>query len=115
MSSPLGGLVLAGVFVAEVAALAALFVWGLATQGWLLGVAAAGVAALAWGLFAAPKARFPHPVGRLLVKVAVFGSAVVGLWGAGHPGWAWALAVFVVVVHALTLLPAVRSVDPREY
>lgn len=115
MSSPFGALVLAGVFVAELAALAALFAWGLATQGWLLGLAAAGVAALAWGLFAAPKARFPHPVVRPLVKVAVFGSAAVGLWQAGHPAWARGLAAFVVVVHALTLLPAVSSVDPREY
>ncbi len=113
MSSSLGWLVLAGVFLAELAALAALFVWGLATQGWLVGVAAAGVAALAWGLFAAPRARFPHPVGRLLVKLAVFGGAVVGLWSAGYPGWAWSLAGFVVVVHLLSLLPSVRAVDPR--
>ncbi len=113
MSSHFGWLVLAGVFLAELAALAALFVWGLATQGWLLGLAAAVAAALAWGLFAAPKARFPHPVGRALVKTAVFGSAVVGLWSAGLPGWAWALAALTVVVHGLSLLPAVLAVDPR--
>ncbi len=105
---------LAGVFLAELAALVALVVWGLATRGWLLGLAAAAMAALAWGLFAAPKARFPHPVGRALVKTAVFGSAGVGLWSAGLPGWAWAFAAFVVVVHALSLLPAVRAVDPRD-
>ena len=114
MSSPLGWPVLAGVFLAELAALVALFVWGVATGSWLLGLAAAFLAALAWGLFAAPKARFPHPVGRALVKTAVFGSAVVGLWSAGRPGWAWALATFTVVVHALSLLPAVRAVDPRH-
>jgi Protein of unknown function (DUF2568) len=115
MSSSVGWLVLAGVFVAELAALVALFVWGLATQGWLLGLAAAGLAAVAWGLFAAPKARYPHPVGRALVKVAVFGGSVAGLWAAGLVGWAVALACFVVAVHALSLLPSVHSVDPREY
>jgi hypothetical protein len=115
MSSSVGWLVLAGLFLAELAALAGLFVWGLATQGWLLGLAAAGVAAVLWGLFAAPKARFPHPAGRAVVKVAVFGSAVAGLWAVGHHGWALALACFVVALQLLSLLPSVRSVDPREY
>ena len=41
---------------------------------------------LAWGLFASPRARFPHPTARLLVTI---------------------------VVHAAARLPVVRAVDPR--
>jgi 4-amino-4-deoxy-L-arabinose transferase-like glycosyltransferase len=109
----LGWLVLAGVFLAELVALAALFVWGLSAQGWVLAVAVTLAAAVAWGLFAAPKARFPHPVGRAVVKAVVFAGAVAGLWAAGHPGWAVAVGAFVVLVHVLARFPAVRAVDPR--
>ena len=113
-ASAVGWLVLTGVFLAELAALAGLFVWGLDASGWLVGLGAAALAAVAWGLFAAPKARFPHSVARLLVKLLVFGSAVLGLWVAGHTGWAVALAVLALAVHALALLPGVRAVDPRD-
>ena len=64
---------------------------------------------LVWFLFASPKARFGGPVVRPVVKVLVFGLASLGLWDAGHPGWALALLVFSVVVNTLALLPAVQA------
>ena len=47
------------------------------------------------------------------VLALVFGSASLGLWQAGQPGWALALLVFSVVVNALALLPFVRRLVPE--
>ena len=83
----------------ELAALAALGLWGWHAPGPLaVRVVAAAVAPLAgavvWWTWVAPKARrrLPDPL-RLAAEVLVFGNAVVGLLVTGHPGWAVALAV----------------------
>ena len=65
-----------------------------------------------WWTFASPKAPRGGPVARPLVKVLVFGSATVGLWLAGHPGWAAAFLVFSVVVNGLAQLRFVRELVP---
>jgi hypothetical protein len=88
-------------FLLELAVLAALAYWGF-TVGpstpvkIALGVGAPVLAAVAWGLFAAPKARFTlPPAGVLTVKVLVFGAATAALYAAGrHP----LAAIFAVLV-----------------
>lgn len=105
----LGWLVLTLVFVDEVAAAVAAGVWGRYAGGWPLAVLAPVVVVAVWWAFASPKARWGGPVVRPVVKVLVFGLAPLGLWVAGHHGWAVALLAFSVVVNGLAQLPAVRA------
>ncbi|MFE2250149.1 YrdB family protein [Streptomyces lavendulae] len=76
-------------FLLEVAALLALAVWGYEWGGHLvvgavLGAVVAGAAAVLWGAFAAPRARYPVPLPAVLaVKALVFGSAALALAGLG--------------------------------
>lgn len=113
-----GWTVLALVFLDEVAAAGAAGVWGShvgrGATAVLLAVAVPLLLVLVWWAFASPKAPFGGPVVRPVVKVLVFGLASLGLWQAGHPGWALALLVFSVVVNALALLPSVRSLVPAD-
>ena len=90
-------------FFLELAALTALAVWGwLATDSaplrLLLTFAAPLLAAFAWGRYVAPRSprRLTDPQ-RLLVELAVFGSATAGLVAVGHPWLAAALATAYVV------------------
>ncbi|MCD2462893.1 YrdB family protein [Streptomyces sp. MBT42] len=97
-------------FLLELAALAVLARWGWESAAsivprLLLAVAAPVAAAVLWGLFAAPKARFRVPLaGVLAVKALVFGAAAAALAGLERPGWATAFAVVVVVNTALATL-----------
>lgn len=90
-------------FLLELGALAALCYWGFATGGNLLtklalGLGAPALAAVAWGLFAAPKATFAVPlVVVLVVKAIVFGAAAAALYALGHRTLAIVFAVVVVV------------------
>ncbi|MEV1037558.1 DUF2568 domain-containing protein [Streptomyces sp. NPDC050204] len=90
-------------FVVELAALAALAWWGFATGGGmagqlLLGVGAPVVAAVVWGMFAAPRARFRPPlVGVLVVKAVVLGCGVYAVHAVGHSVGAVFFGVVVVV------------------
>ena len=94
-------------FLLEVAALGVLAWWGWRSGGDIalrivLAVAAPAVAAVLWGMFAAPKARTPLPTGGVLtVKALVFGAAVAALYALGHGEVA---AVFAVVVAVNTVL-----------
>ena len=108
----LGWFVLALVFVDEVLAVAAAAVWGAWAGGPLLAVVAALLVVAVWWAFASPKAPYGGVVVRPVVKTLVFGAASLGLWQAGHPGWALALLVFSVVVNAVALLPFVRRLVP---
>jgi Protein of unknown function (DUF2568) len=100
-------------FLLELAALAALGYWG-----WRLGsgmpakvtasIGAPLLAAIAWGLFAAPRARFAVPLaGVLVVKALVFGAAAAALAATGHR--ALAVAFAVVVVANTTVATVVRN------
>ncbi|WP_433731761.1 YrdB family protein [Nocardia sp. CA-129566] len=89
-------------FVMELVAFAALGLWGWKTADTtpVKVVSAVGVpllAALAWGLFAAPNATFDHPLLAIVTKVVVFGGAAVGLWAVGYRPIA---VVFVIVLVA---------------
>ncbi|MFH8843007.1 YrdB family protein [Streptomyces sp. NPDC017868] len=94
-------------FLLELAALAVLAWWGWdSAEGvalrLLLAVAAPAVAAVVWGLFAAPKARFRVPLaGVLLVKALVFGAAALALLGVDRPVWAFGFAAVALVNTAL--------------
>ena len=97
-------------FVAELAALAALAVWGWSAGGstagrLLLAVAVPVVAAVLWGVFAAPRAPVRLPAVAVLVKVVVFGGAVLALVATGHPWAAAVLGVAAVLSSVLSTAP----------
>jgi hypothetical protein len=97
-------------FLAELGALVALAVWGWSVgdpTGWrvVLAVAAPTVAAVLWGVFAAPRAPVRVPALALLVKLVVFGGAVVALFATGHPWWAAVLAVAALLSSLLSTPP----------
>ena len=97
-------------FLLEVLALGGLAWWGADTGHGLaakilLGAGAPVLAAVAWGLFAAPRARFQVPLPAVLaVKVIVFGLAAVAVATIGRPGIAIAFAVVVVINTALATI-----------
>lgn len=72
-------------FLVELAALGILAWWGVRTGGSLpaklaLGIGIPLVAAVLWGLFAAPHATFQVTALAWAVKILVFGGAAVALW-----------------------------------
>ncbi len=97
------GINLALAFLLELAALVALAVWG-----WhigpstalrvLLAIALPLIAAVLWGMFAAPRARFTvSPWVRDTIKIIVYGLATIGLFVTGHPALAITFAALVIV------------------
>lgn len=89
-------------FVLELCALAALGYWGVRTGGGPVAKAALGVgtpllAAVLWGLFAAPRAPVSLPLLRLGVQLAVFGSAGAALYATGHRVLAAAFVLLVAI------------------
>jgi hypothetical protein len=109
----LGWVVLALVFLDELLVMAALAVWGAHAGGWPLGVGAAAAGMLVWFLFASPKARYGGPAARPVAKLLVIGAAIAGLGAAGHAGWAWALAVFSLVVNVVALHPDIAGLPSQ--
>jgi hypothetical protein len=90
-------------FVLELLALAGLAWWGARTGSGvaasvLLGVGTPLLAAVIWGLFAAPRARIRLPMAAILaVKAIVFGGAAVAVYAIGQHGLAIAFAVIALV------------------
>ncbi len=104
------GVWLAVAFGTELAALAALGYWGFTLDAggpvrWLAGLGLPLLAAVLWGAFASPRAPIQVLALTLVVKVAVYGGAVLALLTAGHPRLAIALGV-------LALLGSVLSPSP---
>ncbi|MEU6284252.1 YrdB family protein [Streptomyces sp. NPDC047028] len=97
-------------FLLELAALACLGWWGFTAgdgvgRHLLLGVGTPLVAVVAWGLFAAPRARLRPPLpGVLAVKAVVLGGGAAALYGVGHAVAAVAVAAVVVVNTAVAEL-----------
>jgi hypothetical protein len=92
-------------FLLELGALVALGYWGFTTASgataWLLGLGAPLGAAAFWGLFVAPKARFPvSATGRAVLGLVVFALATAALLDAGA-------TVAGIAFGALALLNAV--------
>jgi hypothetical protein len=104
-------------FLLELVALAALGYWGFhvghGTAARLaLAIGAPLLAAVVWGLFAAPRATFKVPTaGVVAVKVLVFGSATAAFFGTGHPVLGIVFAIVVVANTALVTLLR-RSAPP---
>lgn len=109
MGPRLNGLWLLLAFLSELAALAALAAWGWSAGSgagrWLPAVGLPVVAALLWGAFAAPRARFDVPAAALAVEVVVLGGAVVALVDLRHPWVAVLLAVAALLGAALARPP----------
>ena len=62
------------------------------------------LAALVWGLFAAPKAPLKGGLGfQLAVEALVFGAATAALFLAGRPVWGVAYAALVVLNRVLVI------------
>jgi hypothetical protein len=105
------GIWLTVAFVTELAAVAALGYWGFALDGtqalrWAAGIGLPLVAAVLWGVFAAPRAPVQVLAITLLVKAVVFGGAVLALFRTGHPRLALALGVLAVLGSVLSPSPA---------
>src|SRR5215213_4255935 len=97
-------------FLAELAALAALAAWGWSLGGStatrvLLAVAAAGGAAVLWGVFAAPQAPVHVLALSVAVTIVVFGGAVLALVAIGRPGLAVALGAAALLSSLLSTPP----------
>jgi hypothetical protein len=80
-------------FLVELLALALIGLWGYRAGGpvWAKALLAVGLpllAAVTWGLFAAPRARLRIPWVTLLVKVLVLGAAVAAGFTILPLGWA---------------------------
>ena len=76
-------------FLLELRALGVLGYWGVRTGDGLpvravLGLTAPLVAAVLWGMFAAPRAPVSSPSLELGTQLAVFGSAALALYVTGH-------------------------------
>jgi len=105
--------------VLELAALlgAGLGASAIAGGGWpgiLAGLVVAAVAALLWGLFRSPRARFPLPwPGRLLVEVAVMGAGAIGFAVAGQPVVAIVFGVLAVGSGSVNLVREERRARDR--
>jgi hypothetical protein len=75
-------------FLCELGLLVGLAYWGFTVgegaTAWLLGLGAPAVTAVVWGLFVAPKARYPvsMPI-RLTIEFDLFILATLALWFAG--------------------------------
>lgn len=106
-------------FVAEVMMLA-----GMAWAGWdlgtstvvsaLLAVALPIAAAVVWGLWCAPRARFPLPrLPRWAVKMTLFSIATVLLLQTDPTPWAGLYGVLTWLLF-LVSLPADRAMSPRS-
>ncbi len=70
--------------------------------GWVLGLGLPLLAAVLWGLFAAPRARVESPPLRLVTKLVVLGAGVVA--GFVVLPLVWAVVVAVIVVVNLVLM-----------
>jgi hypothetical protein len=97
----LGGALLAVRFGLELAALAALAYWGFSefdgVLAVLFGIGAPLAAAVVWGLFVSPKARYGSPARQAVGEALVFGAAVIALFDADQLVLAIVFAVAAVV------------------
>jgi len=117
----LRGITLTVRFLCELAMLAGLANWGThvadGVAAWLLGIGAPVMAAVVWGAFVAPKAKWPAPVPfRLAIELALFGTGAFGFAVAGQPVIAVALAVAGLVTSLINALQesAIRPAGPPD-
>ena len=116
-SSAFRGFNLALAFLLELAALAALAYWGYCTgnstfTSLVLGIGIPLVAAILWGLFAAPRARYPNRLLKITVKALVFGSAFFALIAKDQT--VLAIMFGVLVIANLLILRVTKPVNSIE-
>ena len=104
-------------FLLELAALAALGYWGYCTgdstfTSLLLGIGAPLLAAIAWGLFAAPKSVFRNRLLAIATKAVVFGAAFLALASKDLPGLAVIFGALVIA--NLILLAYMKPTSNRK-
>jgi Protein of unknown function (DUF2568) len=104
--SGLRGVTLTVRFLCELAMLAALAYWGFTVGrgvgAWVLGLGAPLLAAVVWGAFVAPRARWPVPIPvRVAIELVLFGAAAGALAVAGQPVLAVGLAVAALATSLL--------------
>jgi uncharacterized protein DUF2568 len=106
----LGGALLAVRFGLELAALASLAYWGFSefdgVPAVLFGIGGPLAAAVVWGLFVSPKARYGSPARQAVGEALVFGAAVIALFDADQPVLAVAFALVAVVDGVLVRVTA---------
>jgi hypothetical protein len=97
-------------FFLELAALAAFGYWGFEGGGgaimkWGFGIGAPLLGAVFWGAFEAPRAavKLAAPL-HLILELAFFGLAIVGLYKSGQPGLARAFGLIFVINEILLLV-----------
>ena len=106
-------------FLLELCALAALVYWGFRVGGGpitklVLGLGAPLLAAVLWGVFAAPRAPMSVPLARLAVQLVVFGSAAVALYATAHAALALTFAILVAVNSAMVRLGGTPEDKPSN-
>jgi hypothetical protein len=107
--SGLRGVTLTVRFLCELAMLAALAYWGFRVGdgigAWVLGVGAPLLAAVVWGAWVAPKARWPVPIPtRVAIEVVLFGAGTAALAVAGQPMLAVVLGIAALATSLLNAL-----------
>ena len=116
-SSAFRGINLALAFLLELSALAALGYWGYCAgnstfTSLLLGIGIPLIAAILWGLFAAPHARYPNPLLKIGVKALVFVAAFFALLDKDQTGLA--ILFGVLVIGNLLILRITKPLDSIE-
>jgi hypothetical protein len=96
-------------FLCELALLAALAYAGAklgeGAATWVFAIGAPAIAAVIWATFISPKARIRPPLAvRVSIEIDLFTIAAVGLWFAGAPVAAVALAVLGIATSVLNAL-----------
>jgi hypothetical protein len=101
-------------FLCELGLLAGFAYWGFTVgdgaAAWLLGIGTPAIAAIVWGLFVAPKARYPvsMPI-RLSIELDLFILATLALWFAGVPVAGLLLGALGATTSALNALTENRA------
>ena len=111
------GFNLALAFLLELAALAVLAYWGYCTgnstfTSLLLGIGIPLIAAILWGLFAAPRAKYPNPLLKIAVNALLFGAAFFALLAKDQT--LLAILFGVLVIANLLILRVTNPVDSIE-
>jgi hypothetical protein len=117
--SGLRGVTLTVRFLCELGILAALAYWGFGLGdgigAWVLGVGAPLLAAVVWGAFVAPKARWPVPIlTRVVIELILFAAAAGALAVAGQPVPAVVLGVVALATSLLNASQERHASDSRR-
>jgi hypothetical protein len=90
--------------------LAAVGYWGFKTQsGWgmklILGIGLPLLIAVVWGLFVAPKAKYPMSgIPHSLLALILLGSGAVALFASGKPTLGWVYTITLIVNQVLLIV-----------